>query len=194
MSNPDDRDMLAAEYVLGTLDAAERANVASRLGADADLALAVAAWEDRLSPLLDGVHEIAPPADAGAARAGGRFTGEVASTNIVAASVEAYVVALNAMLGEGAWASAAEDAGARRTGPGSAEGYQGDAEYLHGRTIDHTVALVAISGIRAGKPPRQETRSAHPDATTRPTIPPVGGSSTVIAKQRWSRHAPSTSR
>ncbi len=64
MNEPDDRDMLAAEYVLGTLDAAERAGVATRLGADAELARAVRAWEDRLSPLIDGVPEVAPPADA----------------------------------------------------------------------------------------------------------------------------------
>ena len=36
--------------------------------------------------------------------------------------------------------------------------------------------------------------SALPAATTRPTTPPVGDSSAVIAKQRWSRQAPSTSR
>ncbi|RYC31779.1 hypothetical protein D3273_11635 [Lichenibacterium minor] len=64
MSDPDDRDMLAAEYVLGTLDAAERASVAARLGADPELAGAVSAWEDRLSPLIDGVPEVTPPAEA----------------------------------------------------------------------------------------------------------------------------------
>ncbi len=64
MNDPDDRDMLAAEYVLGTLDAAERAGVATRLGADAELARAVRAWEDRLAPLIDGVPEVVPPAEA----------------------------------------------------------------------------------------------------------------------------------
>ncbi len=67
MSDPDDRDMLAAEYVLGTLDAAERADVAARLAADAELARAVEAWEDRLSPLVDSVPEVQPPAGAFAA-------------------------------------------------------------------------------------------------------------------------------
>lgn len=61
---------------------------------------------------------IAPPAAAIGGRAAGRFTGEVRSTNIIAASVEAYVVALNALLGDDSWASAAADAGARR-GPAS---------------------------------------------------------------------------
>ena len=64
---------------------------------------------------------IAPPADARGGRAGGRFAGEIASTNIVAASVEAYVEALNAMLGDPSWAGAADDAGARRTGRGTAD-------------------------------------------------------------------------
>ena len=64
MNDPDERDMLAAEYVLGTLDAAERASVAAQLGADTELARAVSGWEDRLSPLVDGVPEVAPPADA----------------------------------------------------------------------------------------------------------------------------------
>jgi hypothetical protein len=61
---------------------------------------------------------IAPPATAPEGRTGGRFTGEVASTNTVAASVEAYLVALNAMLASAAWAgtveAAAQAAAARR--------------------------------------------------------------------------------
>ncbi len=57
---------------------------------------------------------IAPPADAPEARSDGRYTGEVASTNTVAASVEAYVDALNAMLADPSWAGAAEAAGSRR--------------------------------------------------------------------------------
>lgn len=57
---PDD-DALAAEYVLGVLDAAERAGVELRLRRDADFAAAVVAWEDRLSPLNIGFPEVAPP-------------------------------------------------------------------------------------------------------------------------------------
>ncbi len=57
---------------------------------------------------------IAPPMSAEGARSDGRFTGEVTSTNIMAASVEAYVQALNAMLGAASWAGAAEEAGSRR--------------------------------------------------------------------------------
>jgi hypothetical protein len=65
---------------------------------------------------------IAPPPSAAGDRAEGRFTGEVASTNTIAASVEAYVDALNAMLAEGSWAGAASDAaaGRGRSRPGDA--------------------------------------------------------------------------
>jgi len=84
---------------------------------------------------------IAPPPNAAGPRADGRYTGEVASTNTVAASVEAYVVALNAMLADGAWAGAAADAGARRgktTGgePGTAAAEYDDDEAA--RPIDTT--------------------------------------------------------
>lgn len=81
---------------------------------------------------------IAPPPGAEGERADGRYTGEVASTNIIAASVEAYVVALNEMLAAGPWAAATEDAAARRgAGPGDEPG-SADTEYVHGRTIDTT--------------------------------------------------------
>ena len=83
---------------------------------------------------------IAPPAAAEGARSDGRYTGEVASTNIVAASVEAYVDALNAMLGDPSWAGAAEAAGSRRgrgrgAEPGGQEGTEFDDD---ARPIDTT--------------------------------------------------------
>ena len=57
---------------------------------------------------------VAAPADTEGPRSGGSYAGEVASTNIVAASVEAYVDALNAMLADPSWSGAAEAAGSRR--------------------------------------------------------------------------------
>jgi len=57
---------------------------------------------------------IAPPASAGNERAAGRFTGVMSSTNTIAASVEAYVEALNAMLGAAPWVGAAEAAASAR--------------------------------------------------------------------------------
>jgi hypothetical protein len=58
---------------------------------------------------------VAPPAGAGGARAEGRYDGSSSSTNIIAASIEAYVAGLNAMLAEAHWAGAAETAGKGRT-------------------------------------------------------------------------------
>ncbi len=59
----DPRDMLAAEYVLGTLDAAER-DAATRLCAsDPNFARSVSVWEKRLSPIADRVPAQAPSVD-----------------------------------------------------------------------------------------------------------------------------------
>jgi 2-isopropylmalate synthase len=57
---------------------------------------------------------IAPPAGASGARASGEYSGEGRSTNTVAASIEAYIDALNKLLGEEHWAGATEQAGNRR--------------------------------------------------------------------------------
>ena len=54
---------------------------------------------------------VAPP-DVGGARGRGEYTGEARSTNIIAASVEAYLAAINAMLGELHWEGAPEAAAA----------------------------------------------------------------------------------
>ncbi len=58
---PDDPDLIAAEYVLGTLEAAERANAERRRTQDPGFDRAVAAWESRLSPLLDLAGDVTPP-------------------------------------------------------------------------------------------------------------------------------------
>jgi 2-isopropylmalate synthase len=67
-------------------------------------------------PESDGVVTVAvvPPASAAGARSSGRYHGEARSSNIIAASVEAYIAALNALLAEEHWAGATEDAGNRR--------------------------------------------------------------------------------
>jgi hypothetical protein len=54
---------------------------------------------------------IAPPTGAEGPRANGRYTGEVTSTNIIAASIEAYIDAINAVLAEEHWQGATETAG-----------------------------------------------------------------------------------
>ena len=57
---------------------------------------------------------IQPPAGAEGERASGIYQGKNRSTNIIAASLEAYVEALNGMLAEAHWAGAAETAGRER--------------------------------------------------------------------------------
>jgi len=59
----EDRDGLAAEYVLGTLEAREAAEVERTLPADPALAEAVARWEARLAPLATLAVPEAPPPD-----------------------------------------------------------------------------------------------------------------------------------
>ena len=56
-----EREVLAAEYVLGTLTAYEAALITRALLADAPLAEAVAAWERRLAPLTELAVPEAPP-------------------------------------------------------------------------------------------------------------------------------------
>ena len=54
---------LAAEYVIGTLDANERRAAEARIAADPAFAAAVASWAARLQPLADGEESVAPHAD-----------------------------------------------------------------------------------------------------------------------------------
>jgi anti-sigma factor RsiW len=61
MTGEDDIDGLAAEYVLGSLDPAERADVEARRTTDASLAAAIGAWERRLGPLSEQAPGMEPP-------------------------------------------------------------------------------------------------------------------------------------
>jgi anti-sigma-K factor RskA len=54
-------DALAAEYVLGVLDLAERAEAEARLRRDADFAALVSAWETHLAGLNDGFDPVPAP-------------------------------------------------------------------------------------------------------------------------------------
>lgn len=62
MSELDDIDALAAEYVLGTLPRDESATVAARRQREPDLDRAIAAWERRLGPMIAIVPEVTPGA------------------------------------------------------------------------------------------------------------------------------------
>lgn len=63
MTDDQDIDALAAEYVLGSLDPAERIAVNERRRYERDLSEAIAGWERRLAALNEGVPGIAPPPD-----------------------------------------------------------------------------------------------------------------------------------
>ena len=60
--NDSDLDLLAAEYVLGTLDAGEMRRAEGLMGQDAAFRASIAAWERRLAPLASLVppHELPP--------------------------------------------------------------------------------------------------------------------------------------
>ena len=61
MTNDDEIDGLAGEYVLGSLDPIERKEVDVRRKVDVALDDAISAWEKRLGPLSDLLPAIAPP-------------------------------------------------------------------------------------------------------------------------------------
>lgn len=63
MTEREDIDAQAAEYVLGTLDSSERAAIAARRMREAPLALAIEAWELRLGPLAAFGRPVPPPSD-----------------------------------------------------------------------------------------------------------------------------------
>jgi 2-isopropylmalate synthase len=64
--------------------------------------------------------KIAPPSSAEGRRGTGRYSGQSTNENIIAASVEAYVAAVNELLADEQWAGATALAGdRRRTGHGA---------------------------------------------------------------------------
>ena len=105
--NPELRDKLAAEYVIGTLHGCARARFQALLRYDPDLRRIVAEWEARLTPLAAAAGEIAPPARvwqavarriAGAARGGGSRTG-LAFWRGLAVTSTAFVLTPAAFIG-----------------------------------------------------------------------------------------------
>jgi anti-sigma-K factor RskA len=60
MSDAPDYDLLAGEYVLGTLEGKEAAEAKRLLATDPAFAAAVRAWEERLTPLAAAVSPVAP--------------------------------------------------------------------------------------------------------------------------------------
>ena len=81
---------------------------------------------------------IEPPAGAAGDRGKGLYNGKARSTNIIAASIEAYVEALNAMLAEAHWAGAAESAGKGKRRPSEPHGRRGQLD----KDVDDTLPWV----------------------------------------------------
>ncbi|MBV9395661.1 MAG: anti-sigma factor [Methylobacteriaceae bacterium] len=57
-----DLENLAGEYVLGTLDGAERVEFERRLATEPNAREAVARWHERLAPLAETIEPVTPPA------------------------------------------------------------------------------------------------------------------------------------
>jgi anti-sigma-K factor RskA len=62
MMDQDNIDALAGEYVLGTLNGDERAQVEARRPHEPSLEAAIQAWQRRLGPMTSYVASVAPPA------------------------------------------------------------------------------------------------------------------------------------
>jgi anti-sigma-K factor RskA len=61
VSDAEDRDLLAAEYVLGSLDPDEASAAEHLVQTDDGFTAAVRAWRERLAPLAQTVSSVAPP-------------------------------------------------------------------------------------------------------------------------------------
>lgn len=106
MSDIPDRDMLAAEYVLGTLEGEDARDAARLLRDDPEFAASVRAWEERLLPLSRTIPPVTPPAelwDRVAAATGdakvvplrrrvGTWQAATAAALAIAASLAAFIV------------------------------------------------------------------------------------------------------
>ena len=57
----EERDLIAAEYVLGLLEGRALMEARGRVSADPEFAAAVGEWEARLAPMAHGFAEVAPP-------------------------------------------------------------------------------------------------------------------------------------
>jgi len=105
--NPQLRDRLAAEYVVGTLRGRARARFRSLLRYDPELRRVVAEWEVRITPLAVAAGEIVPPARlwealsrriAGSARGAGSWT-NLAFWRGLAVTSTAFVLILAIFIG-----------------------------------------------------------------------------------------------
>ncbi|MGM0769060.1 MAG: anti-sigma factor [Pseudomonadota bacterium] len=112
MTDQNDLDTLAAEFVLGTLTPQERDKLTSRRSEEPELDALILAWEERLSPLLEEVEPIQPGPDL-LARIEGRLDeleAPIAGTN--ATSEGATVTELKNRVRRWQWSTAVASAAA----------------------------------------------------------------------------------
>jgi hypothetical protein len=81
--------------------------------------------------------KIAPPSGAEGRRGTGSYSGEARSENIIAASVDAYIDAINRLLGEAHWAGAADSAGNRKRAKAATAAAQGRRAELDPDEANH---------------------------------------------------------
>jgi 2-isopropylmalate synthase len=81
--------------------------------------------------------KIAPPSGAEGRRGTGSYSGEARSENIIAASVDAYIDAINRLLAEAHWAGAADSAGNRKRAKAASAAAQGRRAELDPDEANH---------------------------------------------------------
>jgi anti-sigma-K factor RskA len=109
MSDQEDIDALAGEYVLGTLTGPERRLADARRLTDLTLDQAIQAWERRLTPLIQGTTSVAPPADL-FKRIEARLDAAQSAPNLAPISVASNIVQLEARVRRWRWATVAASA------------------------------------------------------------------------------------
>jgi anti-sigma-K factor RskA len=105
MTENDDLEGLAAEYVLGSLSLAERREVDARRRRDRALDQAVSAWESRLGPMSAAVEGIEPPPELFARIASRLWGAERASGTVVQMPARQRAGGLRAFAGVSALAA-----------------------------------------------------------------------------------------
>ena len=107
---------------------------------------------------------IAPP-DIGGERGSGEYVGEARGPNIIAASIEAYITALNALLAEAHWEGATEAAGNRRgvaVSAGAAREQRADLDEDEGPERHDGLVRALGRATRRGRPgTREEAAAVH---------------------------------